>query len=203
MNPLACVTSGMLLFASDVSIAGGDEIDLVKLFKILSFPAIVVLLGFLLMVLVIRLLIRHTIANAFEEQKKTFAILFKRRSDFEDRVIAARFTLVTELTSRLERVGTNLNRIYNGEEPDTGFMRGNDVVPLTAIFEDLQVHRLVLTEELHQLLHRRAEIALELSKTREKEARRKLTDEWDSNHKKLRVLVGDMFKLDLIKVVPV
>jgi len=201
MNSLACGTNGVLLFAAEASKEGGGG-DIVKYFQDYSPPVAILIVVVLAIIYVLRTTVDKRIAQAFDEKAKAFEILFKRRSDFEDRVLTTRFTLVTELTSRLERVATNLNRLSSGVEPDPEFMKGNEVVPLTALFEEIQIHRLVLTEDLYKLLNRRAQIALELANAGDPEIRRRIMLEWESNREKIRALVRNMFQLDSIKATP-
>jgi hypothetical protein len=108
--------------------------------------AVVLLIAFgAALLFVTKLIVEKSVAYEFDSKSKVFEKLLERRSAFEDKVLSDRFALVTGLSARLERVMTNLNRLRSGQHPPDGLLRHRDIVPLTEIFEDLTVHRLVKT----------------------------------------------------------
>ena len=90
-------------------------------------------------------------------------MFLERRSGFWDKVLSERYLLITSLNSRLKKVQTNLNRLRTNHPVPDGFRQGVEIVPLTEIFEDIQIHRLVLGEHYHQLFFRLAQHSLELA----------------------------------------
>jgi hypothetical protein len=127
-------------------------------------PAVVVLLAFGAgLLFVIKLIIEKSIASEFDAKSKVFEALLKRRSAFEEKVLSDRFALITELSARLEHVVTNLNRLRSGQPTPDGFMKQNEIVPLTEIFEDIEIHQLVLGEEFHRLFLKQAQFTLKVA----------------------------------------
>jgi len=56
---------------------------------------------------------------------------------------------------------TDQNRIRRGQPVPEGFYSGGEVVPLlTRIYEDLVIHRLLLTKEFHKLFLEKANLAM-------------------------------------------
>lgn len=74
--------------------------------------------------------------------------------------IAQRYALITGLLTRLEKVATNLNRQRNGLPVPSGFQLGNEIVPLTEIFEDIAINRLLLGDQYHDLFVSLARVTL-------------------------------------------
>jgi hypothetical protein len=105
----------------------------------------------------------------------------KRESTFEEKVLSERFSLVAALSSRLQKVATTLNRLRHGQEAPDGFMRQNEIVPLTEIFEDLNAHRFVLGTSLHSLFLEQAQLLLRLANTASHDDRQKIAEEWTRN----------------------
>ena len=96
---------------------------------------------------VAKLVIERSIASGFDEQSKRLEIVLNRRSAFEERVLLERFERINRLSEKLVRVMTNLNRMRSGQPAPENFMSHNEVVPLTEIFEGLEIHRLMLGED--------------------------------------------------------
>jgi len=78
-----------------------------------------------------------------------------------------RAALATSLSQRLDDVATNVNRVRSGQPPPEGFIRGNELVPLTDIFNDLHGNRARLGEELYNLLITKADLVLRLANGRD------------------------------------
>ena len=75
---------------------------------------------------------------------------------------------------------TNLNRLHSGLPAPDGFMKQNEIVPLTEIFEDIEIHRLVLGEDFHRLFSKQAQFALKVANVSRSspEDWRKGVEEW-------------------------
>jgi hypothetical protein len=91
------------------------------------------------------------------------ALRLGRRSTFEERVLTDRYEAFVDLTSRLQHIATDINRLRNGHQAVDDFMKDNEVVPLTAVYEDLNIRRLLLGDKRHDLLREAARIALSMA----------------------------------------
>lgn len=89
-----------------------------------------------------------------------------------------RQALLTSLNGRLETLATTLNRIRTGSPPPEGFYNGNDLVPLTAIFEDIAIARPKLEETDYELLIKKARLALDLANAQSDEEFRRIEVDW-------------------------
>lgn len=104
--------------------------------------------------------------------------------------------MVMSLETLLQRVMTNLNCMKSGQPAPECFMKHNEIIPLTEIFEELTVHRLILTEDFYVLLRRKAELALQVAETNEWE---EALSEWDSHSDKMQRLIDRDFGLSKIR----
>ncbi len=128
-----------------------------------SPPVVVLLMLGGAFLYVAKQIIERSIAAEFSAHSKELELVLERRSAFKDKVLTSRYALVTDLSSRLERLMTNLNRIRHGQEIPDGFQVKNEIVPLTEIYEDLNINRLQLTEDFHALFLDKANLALRTS----------------------------------------
>lgn len=128
-----------------------------------DYPAGVVVLIALCAALLylVKLIVERGVTAGFDQRAKVWETRIERRSAFEEKVLINRFELVSAFSARLERIMTDLNRMRSGKAPSTkNFLVDDELVPLTEVFEDLQVHRLVLGERFHGILHGMAQLAL-------------------------------------------
>lgn len=94
-----------------------------------------------------------------------------RRSGFEEKILTDRYVAFSDLFMRLQRITTTLNRVRHGQALPDGFIVGNDVVPLTEVYEELNVREMLLGPRLHGPLTEAAHVALDLTNAR-------ASDEW-------------------------
>jgi hypothetical protein len=162
-------------------------------------PAVVLLIALgAAMLFVTKLIVEKSVAYEFDTKSKIFEKLLERRSAFEDRVLSDRFALITGLSARLERVMTTLNRARSGQQAPNGFMSNNEIVPLTEVFEDLEVHRLVLGEDFYSLFSGQAELALKAANLSSLEDWRNSGQEWARGREELRLAAEAAFGISKI-----
>jgi hypothetical protein len=162
-------------------------------------PAVVLLIALgAAMLFVTKLIVEKSVAYEFDTKSKIFEKLLERRSAFEDRVLSDRFALITGLSARLERVMTTLNRARSGQQAPNGFMSNNEIVPLTEVFEDLEVHRLVLGEDFYGLFSSQAELALKAANLSSLEDWRNSGQEWARGREELRLAAEAAFGISKI-----
>jgi hypothetical protein len=164
-------------------------------------PAVVLLLAFGAgLLFVIKLIVEKSITSEFDAKSKVFESLLKRRSAFEEKVLSDRFALITGLSTRLERVMTNMNRLLSGQLAPDGFMKQSEIVPLTEIFEDIEIHRLVLGEDFHRLFSEQAQLALKIANVSRSspEEWRNGIEEWTRLRQEIRLAAEAAFGISKI-----
>ena len=123
-----------------------------------------------------------------------------RRSAFEEKILMDRYTVFIDIVTRIERIQTKLNRRRLGDPVPEGLIEGNEVVPLTAVFEDLSIHEMALGAALATELRRHADLVLELANYNHMSE----SQQWDHNVRsrqcqaRLRELANEEFGLDKI-----
>jgi hypothetical protein len=144
--------------------------------------------------------VEHTFAKA----QKDYELSAGRRSAFVQRVLTDRWEAVDDLFERLQRIATNLNRARTGHAVPADFFdagaKGQDVVPLTAVFDDLQIKRLLLGEKFYEFLVKRAELVLAVAQFLDNEAAfNELAGNLEKNAALIRNEVERQFKTSQIK----
>lgn len=140
-------------------------------------------------------LLKLVVEKAVAAQAKDLEMRFERRSTFEEKVLNQRFDRIVEMTERLQRITTVLNRMRSGQEAPTDFMRGNELVSLTEVYEDLNIHRLILGETFHGRLEEMAGIVYAWANTQTSEGLAEAQRRWLASHARLREAVAEHFPI--------
>lgn len=98
-----------------------------------------------------RLIAERLIATRFAQLERAMELRQQRRSAFEQQVLTERYRIVCDMVQRLARISTELNRAAQGASVP-GLIEGGEVVPLTAVYEDLAARRIQLTAGLFDTL---------------------------------------------------
>jgi hypothetical protein len=169
--------------------------ELLSLIKEYS-PGVVFLIAIgSVLIFVMKLAVEKSIASGFDAHSR----YLQRRSTFEEKVLTDRFEKVIGLSARLERVMTNLNRLRSDQPAQDGFMQLNEVVPLTEIFEELTVHRLILTEDFYLLFRRKAELTLRAANSSDSIELDEVAAEWVSLNNEIRSVIDRDFGVSKIR----
>ncbi|MCF3131964.1 hypothetical protein [Streptomyces olivochromogenes] len=146
--------------------------------------------------LIIDRFVEKGISLAFRERE----LHLESRSAFEDRVLEDRFRLFNDIVTRLVRITTDLNRVRRGRDAtQEPFLQDGELFPLTQVFEDCELHRLVLGEELYAVLINAARVVLQLVQADSEEQYRTLGGAWIQVLDKVRKVGEENFGLSRIK----
>ena len=161
-------------------------------------PPIVLLIAFCaVLIFLFKNITEKAISAQFDQYKKELDLRLQRRSNFEERMLLDRYTLVRDIQTRIGRRMTDLNRTKSGTKVE-GLMRDRDIVPLTEVFELLASNRYLLTARFHKILYTEAQLAIQYANARDPEASKKIRSEYlellDSFHQSM----NDAFGIDKI-----
>ena len=93
-------------------------------------PPVVLLLAVAgVFIFVSKQVIENTISAQFQQYKKEIELRLQRRSNFEERVLLDRYSLLRDIHHKIARVMTDLNRVRSGTTVE-GLIRNGDIVPL-------------------------------------------------------------------------
>lgn len=144
-----------------------------------------------------KLVVERGVDAAINARAEKGRLQLSRRSAFEERVLTDRYLVFQDLFSRVQRVTTTLNGIAHGKSPPDGFFEafqhGVDVVPLTAIFEELSTKEPILGPRLHAALEQAAQAALGFARSNDDVA------SWLEARRGLLEAAEDEFGLSKIK----
>jgi hypothetical protein len=147
---------------------------------------------------VLKLTVDKSIAASFDTHVQELELGLERRSAFRDKVLTERFPRITEQSSRLEKVMTNLNRLRHNNPVPEGFQKGNEIVPLTEIYEDLSTLP-TLTEGFYELFVKKADLAWSAASAQSQDEWNGIAPEWGRVDEQIRAAVERTFNLSEIK----
>jgi hypothetical protein len=131
-----------------------------------SLPvALLIALGAMLLYFV-KLAAEKAISREFDRYAKIVDLQLQRRSNFEEKILLERYTLLRELNARIDDVFTNLRRRRQGTDVE-GLIRNGDIVPLTEIFELIGRNRYLLPKPFLIVLDEQAQLALQYANAKD------------------------------------
>ena len=179
---------------------GGVMADLAELLRDYSVPALLLVAVLAAGIFVSKLVVEQAITKRLDVYAEELTLRLGRRSAFEEKILMDRYTVFIDIVTRIERIQTKLNRRRLGDPVPEGLIEGNEVVPLTAVFEDLSIHEMALGAALATELRRHADLVLELANYNHMSE----SQQWDHNVRsrqcqaRLRELANEEFGLDKI-----
>lgn len=164
---------------------------------------IVVVLAIAAFVLYVAKLLAEHVAERRAEWTAAHQFRVDGRTSFETRVLTDRYKIFKDLFARLVRIMTDLDRVHAGmpphEEPFLVRMGNrNEIVPLTAVLEDLEMHRLVLGDEIYNQFSEAADLLRRMANAGPAESGR-LASRWSEVRGRLRELAETEFGLSQIR----
>ena len=141
--------------------------------------------------------VTEEVKTEINRSSKELELKLERRSDFEQQILLERYKLVCEFTQRLSRITTDLNRTIHGKNV-VGLYDGNEVVPLTEVFEDLAAKKFQLSERFHQFFYNHAQVVLLVANSKSEETRRESEFKYLKNLEKLTKIANEEFGTDKV-----
>lgn len=164
---------------------GGRMSEIVKWLETYS-PAVVALMAVIAsLIYFVKIITEKAITRQFDRYAKVIDLQLQRNSNFEERILTERFTLLRKIYSKIDGIFTDLTRRHEGIEVER-LVTDGDIVSLTEVFELMGVNRYLLPQPLFLVLDRLARLALQYAHARDqltldaaKEAFETLREEFD------------------------
>lgn len=139
----------------------------------------------------------NVITANFEKYKKEVELRLQRRSNFEERVLLDRYTLLRDIHTKIGRVMTDLDRIRSGATVE-GLIHNGELVPLTEVTDLIERNRYLITERFRAILLSQVELELKYANTKDI----KVIEKQQSDYLELEVAfdqaMNEVFGLDRI-----
>ncbi len=126
-----------------------------------------------------------------------FTQRLERRSEFEQYLLMERYKLISEFAYRLGRITTDLNRAWHGQEVE-GLYNDTELVPLTAVFEDLAARSFQLSDKFHKIFYDQAGVVLQMARASDDESRARVQRQYGENLQRLTKMVNAEFGTEKI-----
>jgi len=142
-------------------------------------------------------IMENTISAQFQQYKKELELRLQRRSNFEERVLIDRYTMVRDIHHKIGRVMTDLNRRRSGTSIE-GLIRNGDIVPLTEVFEMISLNSSLITARFTEVLSSQAQLAIKYANTNDPKGVSKLASDYTELDRAFNQAMNDNFGLDRI-----
>ncbi|WP_309728131.1 hypothetical protein [Chamaesiphon sp. OTE_75_metabat_556] len=132
--------------------------------------------------------------RATEEIKTAIA----RRSDFEMQVLLDRYKLVVDCETKIQTIATNVNRLRSGVQVPPDFIKDEDIVPLTQVFEQLSINHWLLGDSFHDLLLFQSKLLLTIANEKDSAKLATHTEKYQQSLIAFSKAMDDTFKISTI-----
>lgn len=139
----------------------------------------------------------NAISAQFAQYKKEVELRLQRRSNFEERVLLDRYTLLREIHTKIGKVLTDLNRVKSGSTVE-GLIHDGDIAPLTAAVELMEQNRYLITERFRLILHKQAQILIQYANTQVTDDMKQLESDYLKQDLNFDQAMNEVFGLDRI-----
>ena len=161
-------------------------------------PPVVLLLAVAgVFIFVSKQVIENTISAQFQQYKKDIELRLQRRSNFEERVLLDRYSLLRDIHHKIARVMTDLNRVRSGTTVE-GLIRNGDIVPLTEVTELIENNRYLIPQRFREILLSQVQLGIEYANTKDTDAIEKQLDRYVELEKTFDQAMNEAFGLDRI-----
>jgi hypothetical protein len=140
-----------------LSVPTEATVSVIEILKLYSLPTSLAIVA--IVTSAAALALRHTIQKTIDASFRKIELELARRSAFIETVYNQRFSLVLEISKKLERVRSDIDRLVGGRATNDEIAPKGELKGLTEIHEDLRVIRVVLGAELGSLLESKAALA--------------------------------------------
>ena len=163
-------------------------------------PAVVALIAAgAVFLFVAKTVVEKAVTARLDAYAEDLRLRLGRRSGFEEKILTDRYVAFSDLFLRLQRITTTLNRARNGQALPDGFLVGNDVVPLTEVYEELNAREMLLGPRLHASLTGAARAALDLANARSSDDWPAVETAWVQAAEQLKAAADEEFGLGTIR----
>ena len=161
-------------------------------------PAVVLLLVFgSALAFVLKLVTEKAISGEFDRYKREIELKLQTRSNFEERILIDRYTIIRDLEARIGRVATDLNRRRRGMTVK-GLINAGDIVPLTEVFDLLALNRYLITETFHRLLLNQSQALINMANEADPEKLRGIDAQYLELLNDFHKAIDEMFGIEKI-----
>jgi hypothetical protein len=164
-----------------------------------SAPVVVLLVLAGALLYVLKLTTEKAISAEFNRYTKDLELKLERRSNFEERILLERYSLLRDIDSRFGTITTDINRLRAGQAVG-GLYDENEIVPLTTVFELLNTNRYLLTDSMQKLMLKRANNVLSIANAKTDNALQQASQEMLALQNEFHAMMVDAFALDRIGV---
>ena len=162
-----------------------------------SMPVLILLAIGSAFTFVFQKIVEKAVEAQFDRRTKRIELLLEKRSNFEEKVLLDQYKTVADLQTKLSRVGADLRRARGGVNVK-GLYKDNEILPLSAIFLELEAKQFLLRKEFHTLLLQEANNLLKFANTKAQEEASTLMLEYQQLNDEFHAEMNDWFGVDRI-----
>ena len=136
---------------------------LVKYLTRYSPPVVIALVCLFIGCYFVKYGIERTLEAEFQKRDRQLELAMKRQSNFQEKVMWEKYLVLTSQNREMHELRAEINGSFITNADSKSFKNGQDVPRLTAVYEQLNINRFLIGEEMYQLMRKQARILLRFS----------------------------------------
>lgn len=132
-----------------------------------------------------------------QNQAKQLELTLNQQLKFDEKILLDRYELIRKISSSMETVATNLNRIKS-KTAVPNFIINNDIVSLRLIFEEISTYKWLLTDKFYEYFDNKGHLLIEMANESKPDRLKHLKKQYLERRNDFKTLMNEYFKIDRI-----
>jgi len=171
--------------------------DILDMLTKYSLPVVLLIVVVAIFAFVSKLVTENVITTNFDRYKKDVELRLQRRSNFEERVLLDRYTLLRDIHTKIGKVMTDLRRVKSGSTVK-GLQVNGELVPLTEVGDLIERNRYLITDRFREILLSQCQLELKYANTNDSTLMERQVAEYVQLELAFDKAMNEVFGLDKI-----
>lgn len=108
--------------------------------------------------------IEKTLEAEFQKRDRQLELAMKRQSNFQEKILWEKYIVLTSQNEELHKLRAEINKVIITKPEKILFKEGVDIPRLTAVYEQLNINRFLIGEEIYRLMRKQGRLLMAFSK---------------------------------------
>lgn len=113
--------------------------------------------------------IEKTLEVEFQKRDRQLELAMKRQSNFQEKMMWQKYLVLTSQNEVMHQLRAEINGYLIRKDVEPTFMKDGDMYRLTEVYEQLNINRFLIGEDMYKLMRQQGRLLIQLSKLKPKE----------------------------------
>lgn len=113
--------------------------------------------------------IEKTLEVEFQKRDRQLELAMKRQSNFQEKVMWEKYLVLTSQFEVMHQLRAEINGFLIRNDVEPTFMKNGDMYRLTEVYEQLNINRFLIGEDMYKLMRQHGHLLIKLSQLKQEE----------------------------------